>query len=241
MTAKKLTKKLKFTQEQLDKIRESVKEVEKTTEGEVALALASESSTYAEYELFASIVVGIIVFCGMIPFAQQISNWLATFAWTEQFWQLPLFYGSISFGIMAICYRLFNFVSLDRLIVPKNVREKAVYKRALQYFSESGIFATKKHTGILIFVSYLERRVHIMADVGIAAKIPQEAWDDIAFGVSKGFLIGTASSITDSYVEAVKRCGILLQKNFPATSDNPNEFKDNLVFVDNGLVVFNEK
>lgn len=241
MTAAKLKKKLKFSDEQLGKIKEAVGEVEKKTDGEIALALTAESSTYAEYELFISVIVGIVVFCLMIPFSSAIENWLANFAWTSRSWHLPVFFGSVSFGLMALVYRCLNFVALDRLIVPKRIMADRAYKRALRYFTESGIFSTKKHTGILIFVSYLERKVHILADTGIAEKIPQEAWDDIAFGVSKGFLIGTAASITESYVEAVNKCGVLLEKYFPASKENPNEFKDNLEFIDNGLVMFNEK
>ena len=241
MNAKKLKKRLKFTDAQLEKIRQAVIDAEKKSDGEITLALTSESASYAEYELFVAVIVGLVSFCIMLLFSGALTNWLNSMTWQPKVWQLPLFMGSVSFGLIALCYHLSNFPALDRLIVPKSVRANAVYKRALQFFAESGVFATKNHTGILIFVSWTERKVKILADIGITAKISQKDLNEICFEVSKGFLIGTASSITDSFIDAINKCGVLLEKHFPASKENPNELKDNLVFVDKGLVMFNEK
>lgn len=240
MTVKNLEKKLKLTKEHYDRIKKAVADVEKNTNGEIALALTPESSDYSMQELFWSIVVGLAVFSGMIPFAKQIYTWLSSIFWVEPLWLLPLFYGLVTFAVIVLCYCISNIPVIDRLIVPKQIRSLKVQNRAMRYFTESGVYATKDHSGILIFVSWVEREVRIVADKGICEKVPQIVWDDIALTVSKGFLVGKASTITDSFVEAIVKCGKILIENFPAKKENPNEIEDDLEIVDNGLVVFNE-
>jgi putative membrane protein len=176
----------------------------------------------------------------MVPYAQDIQSWLFSFLWIEKSWILPLFMETVSIGFSLLFYFIFNTPFFDRLIVPKAVQKRNVYNRALRYFTESGIYSTQNHTGILIFTSWVERSIYILADDGIAKKIPQQTWNEIAFKISTGFLVGKASSITEAYLEAIKQCGDLLAEHFPAENNNPNELKDNLDIVGDGLVMFNE-
>ncbi len=240
MNVKQLNKKLKFTKDQLKSISDAVHQAEKKTSGEIALAITPESSTYAVYELLCAVLSGIICFSVMVPYAQDIQSWLFSFLWIEKSWILPLFMETVSIGFSLLFYFIFNTPFFDRLIVPKAVQKRNVYNRALRYFTESGIYSTQNHTGILIFTSWVERSIYILADDGIAKKIPQQTWNEIAFKISTGFLVGKASSITEAYLEAIKQCGDLLAEHFPAENNNPNELKDNLDIVGDGLVMFNE-
>ncbi len=176
----------------------------------------------------------------MVPYSKNIQDWLFSFLWIEKSWILPLFMETVSIGFSLLFYLILNTPFFDRLIVPKSVQKRNVYNRALRYFTESGIYSTEKHTGILIFTSWVERSIFILADEGIAKKIPQQTWNEIAFKISTGFLVGKASSITEAYLEAIKQCAQLLAEHFPAENENPNEIKDNLDIVDEGLVMFNE-
>ena len=75
---------------------------------------------------------------------------------------------------MTIFYFLFNISTLDRLIIPRKIMANKVKERAVRYFMESGVSNTRDRTGILIFISILERRVELLADRGIAEKIPRK-------------------------------------------------------------------
>jgi putative membrane protein len=86
---------------------------------------------------------------------------------------------------------------------------------------------TKDRTGILILVSILERRVHVLADKGLNDRVPPGTWDGLVNGILVGIRTGQA---TDAICEAIAKCGVLLAQVSPAGSgDNPNELPDRII------------
>ena len=109
-------------------------------------------------------------------------------------------------------------------------RERMVHKvtlRAEQAFYKHGLHNTKGRTGILILVSMLERRVHVLADKGINDHVPAGTWDGLVNGILNGIRTGRA---TDAICAAIAKCGDLLAQVSPADSpDNQNELPDTLI------------
>lgn len=104
------------------------------------------------------------------------------------------------------------------------MREK-VRNRALRHFTESGVYSTRDHTGILIFISLMEKRVELLADQGISEKIPQDEWDDLVAALSRAMRDG---QLADGLCTAVDSCGKKLSKHFPIKSDDSNELSDSV-------------
>ncbi|MBE6350739.1 MAG: hypothetical protein E7062_08355 [Spirochaetaceae bacterium] len=228
-----MLRRLNLSEESLEKIKLTVKNVESKTSGEIALAVTAESARYSIYELFYSLLCGVLIFSILLPFSNFILNILNKIMWGASTWHLPAFYGITCFGMIALLYLIANVPSVDRLIIPKRVRQQTVFNRALRYFIESGVYATKNRSGILIFVSYMEREVRIIADSGINEKISQPLWNLIASDLAEG--LGTDDA-TEAFIRAINRCGELLQENFPA-DDNPVTNPDELP---NGLVILED-
>lgn len=224
-----LIKKLKLTDSSFARIKEAVAQAEQHTSGEIALALTYESDTYAFYELFAALTVGSLVFAVLLPFAQPLEQLLDSLFWQPSPVYLPLFLWMSCFGVIIACYCIFNIEPIDRRIVPRSAQYRAVWNRSLRCFTESGVYHTERHSGILIFVSYLERQVRIVADNGISKKISTDLWNLIAGELAAGISEGRAE---DSFVQAVRRCGELLAEHFPAHKENPNELADGLVVLE---------
>ena len=143
-------------------------------------------------------------------------------------WTLPAFYGIATLAAIVLGFFIMNIPVLDRMIIPKKIQDKAVTARAFRHFAESGVYETGEHSGILIFVSYLERQVRIIADSGIAEKIPQDLWNIIADDLAGGLKDGNTK---DGFIAAVEKCGDLLAEHFPGGKDNPNELADGLVIL----------
>lgn len=225
----KLQKKLKLDDAALKRITEAVKKAESNTTGEIALAITKESAHYSFFELMAAVIFSALVFCVLVPFAGPITSWFSATFWTVPAWYVPAFYGVTCFGLIALCFYAANIPAIDRIVVPSGVRSICVTHRAFRYFTESGVYETKEHSGILIFISLLEKQVRIVADTGISAKISQDLWKLIADSLAEGIGSGkTEEAITD----AVAKCGELLTQNFPAHGDNPDELSDALVFLE---------
>ena len=95
--------------------------------------------------------------------------------------------------------------------------------RAVDLFSALRVWDTEENSGILIYVQLVDRRVEILADRGIAARVPQTEWDAICRGMEKSFHEG---QWRQGAVQAVTRAGELLATHFPAGKSNPNELPD---------------
>ena len=91
------------------------------------------------------------------------------------------------------------------------------------------MYCTKENSGILIFVSYFERQVRIIADKGISAKISQDLWNLIADEMTESL---AKNKVKEAYINAIERCGELLQEHFPCDKENENELGDTLVVLE---------
>lgn len=230
MTCKQLLKSIKLTDNDLSEIKNAVSKAEQKTTGEIAVALTAESSDYNFWELLASIFLSTLFFVVLLPFSREILQFSEKVLWAVPFWFLPAFFGLTSLLLTVIFFGILNIPAIDRLIVPFEIRKNCVTNRAFRHFAESGVYDTKEHSGILIFVSYMEKQVRIIADSGIASKIPQDLWNIIADELCEGIKKGHTK---DGFVNAIEKCGELLSENFPNHEENPNELADGLFILEN--------
>ena len=95
--------------------------------------------------------------------------------------------------------------------------------RAVDLFATLGVWDTEENTGVLIYVQLVDRKVEIIADRGIAAKVPQAEWEAICRGMETAFRVGDYRA---GALAAIQRIGALLTEHFPADVRNPNELPD---------------
>ncbi|HPR17302.1 MAG TPA: TPM domain-containing protein [Candidatus Cloacimonadota bacterium] len=217
--------KFKLNEADKKKISAAVRQAESTTSGEIVTAFVKESNDYAVYELTFSVIVSFIYFVVMLFFLRPIAVWLPSFFWDYSASYLVAFYGFSTFVVGTLVYFLANYAPIDRLIVPAKIQQKKVHERTLLHFMESGISYTRDRTGILIFISLLERRVELLADSGINEKIEPKEWQNIVDHVIKGIKTG---SFTENLVVAVSDCGKLLSEHFPIQKDDTNELSNEI-------------
>ncbi len=230
MKYKTLIKKLNLKNSDFEDIQKTVAAAEEKTTGEIAIAVTAESARYSFWELLAADCVGMLMLLAMIPFSEKILALYRRLYWqNEPDWILPVFYIISCLAAVLIAFYLCNIPLIDRLIIPTSVRKTCVTNRAMRYFTECGIYDTAEHSGILIFVSYMERQVRIVADSGIAKHISQDLWNLIADELAENLRKGEAAK---AFTVAIEKCGQLLAENFPAHEENPNEFPDGLVLLE---------
>ncbi len=229
MKAAKSLLKMHLTNDDMEHIREAVKKAEQKTSGEIALAVTGESHDYAFYELIVSVVFGALVFLIMLFFYNPVISLIDTLFWDTAGWQVIGLYGFCAFIAIAAAYLLTNISAVDRIIIPRKVRQTAVYQRALRHFVESGIYATKDHNGMLLFISLMEHEVCIVADKGILEKIAQNDLDALAQELADGI---RRKELAESLLSCVSSCGDILETHFPVKKDDINELPDGLIILD---------
>src|SRR5687767_2778107 len=73
-----------------------------------------------------------------------------------------------------------------QLLVDDDVVEHRVRVAAEAAFVRGEVFATRERTGILVFLALLERRVVVLGDAGINARVQPEEWQAIADEIVEG-------------------------------------------------------
>jgi hypothetical protein len=92
--------------------------------------------------------------------------------------------------------------------------------RALQVFSQLGVWDTDGNNGVLIYVLLADRRVEIVADRGIAARVSPAEWAEVARAMEDAFRAGRFGPGCVAGIQAVGR---LLAKHFPNAGGDRDE------------------
>jgi hypothetical protein len=90
------------------------------------------------------------------------------------------------------------------------------------------VWDTEYNSGVLIYVQLLDRRIEIVADRGIAAKVEQTEWNAICRAMEKAFKEGR---FAEGALQAIERITALLARHFPPRGKNPNELPDKPVVL----------
>ncbi|MBN1949351.1 MAG: TPM domain-containing protein [Candidatus Cloacimonetes bacterium] len=220
---------IRFSEADRKLINAAVARAEEKTSGEIATAIIRESYDYAIYELILAVVTGFAYFLILLFFTSRLELWLQNLLWDYSVQYLLAFYGFSTFAVITAVYFLANLTFIDRIIVPARIRKRKVRERALRYFMEAGVNNTRDRSGILIFISLLERRVELLADSGINSRISPGLWqnfvDDITAGIRKNELVPALE-------KAVLDCGHLLAEYFPISADDVNELQDGITILE---------
>ncbi len=200
----------------LRRLEGAVRDAEKQTSAEIVPMIVRESS-HTGHVRWVLFLASLALFVGLIPF----------FYTHELAQQWPL--GLIE--IFAFCAAYLLAVLLERaervrrFCVPRSDRVSAANLRAQLEFYESGVTSTQGRTGILIFVSLLERQAVVLADQAIAKRFSAETWDQLVHlligQTRQGDFVGGMSA-------AIHRCGELLSKDFPRSETDRNELQNRL-------------
>lgn len=218
-------KKNSLTQKDLENIKEATANAEKTTSGEIVTAIIKESSDYAFYELFVSLIGGFLSYLIGLYFYDSIAAWLNGIFWNYTPVYTGSFLGIILITVTGLIYLLTNIPGVDNLIVPGRIIKKRVHQRAISYFFETGLANTRDRTGILIFISYREKRIELLADSGINELISKNKWESIVNNLISEI---KRNKTGDGIVKAIHDCGELLSKHFPIKPDDTNELPNDI-------------
>ena len=208
----------RFSNEDLDRIKAAVHQAESKISGEIVPVFVEKSGFYSVANYRAAVVAGSLVFLLVIFFDRYMPA-LAIYD------PLFIFLLIVMFGLVGAL--ISNYVDLvKRIFIPQQHLDSATRQRAETAFLQEEVFNTRHRTGIMIFISFFEREVMVIADRGISKVVEQKEWDKMVQGIIQNIRMG---KVVDGIEVAILRCGeILLEKGFLKTTDDVNELKDDL-------------
>ena len=110
----------------------------------------------------------------------------------------------------------------------ESVRGRTARARAHEVFTHLHLWDTEHNSGVLIYVQLVDRRIEIVADRGINAKVAQREWDGIGRRMEDAFKAGRFEA---GVVAAIAEITALLARHFPPLGGNPNELPDRPVVL----------
>jgi putative membrane protein len=201
-----------FSPEERERLKATTKEVESRTIGEIVVMVIDQSDYYREAETLGGVILGSLLSLILTLLFFHSSVWA---------------YVPLSFLFFFPGLLLFKRTeTLKKLFIGVRRQEEAVRLRAERSFIEKGLYKTKKNTGVLFFLSLLERKIWILADKGIYEKMDQETLNRFANEVSRGIRENRAC---EALIQAIQEIGVLLSKHFPITPDDTNELSDHIM------------
>jgi len=212
----------KFSDSDLQRIKEAVKQAEDKISGEIVPVIVERSGFYSLASYRAALVGASLGFLLMIFLDRYVITDSAN----------TLYYDPLFIFIVVILGGLLGAVipnlipGMKRLLVSQRHFDHATKQRAENAFLEEEVFNTRHRTGIMIFVSFFEHEVIVMADRGISKVVDQKQWDKIVGDLIQNIRAG---KLVEGLEGGIKRCGeILLEKGFVKAADDINELRDDL-------------
>jgi putative membrane protein len=190
----------------------AVASVEERSSAEMVVVVRPQSGSYSHADLLAGAAAGLFTL------------------WFQLFspWEFSLL--SILLGPLALGGGLGWLVSYSpgarRRLTREATRRAAVRTWARATFVERGVDRTQGRTGILLYVSLLERWAEVVADRGVEAAVPRPEWEDKVAALQGAVRKGEAGRVTAAHLRGL---GTVLAAVLPRAEDDVDELADEVV------------
>jgi putative membrane protein len=193
-------------------LRAELTGAEKRTVGEILVVVLERSDRHPGACWLAALVCMLIGTVGA-------NAWLS---WSQPALVLA---AQLAFGALGYASAR-GLADFQHFFLGKHQAREAAEEQAFQEFHRYELFRTEARTGVLLFVSLLERHAIVLADEGIAARVEPEHWTRTNELVLEGIRRG---SLRDGLLAGIRSAGEVLAQHFPVTSGDRNELPDRVI------------
>ncbi len=186
------------------RLEEAVVRAEKRTSGEIVPMLVRSSVATGHVAPLLLMLLWTILLAGL--------DLTGSTSW----WVAGLFAG----GAIPVAFGLSRLPLLRRRLTSRADLERQVFARAHLESLSAGLDRTRGATGVLIFVSWDERRVVVLADRAISDLLPPQTWETVRDALLAGI---RAKDTAGGFVAAIDLCAEILEKHFPVAPDDIDE------------------
>lgn len=190
------------------RIGDAIRTAEARTAGEIVCVLARASSDYSAVPVLWAALLALATPWPLIA----LTGWSTMRIFAVQ--GLVFIVAALVFSVPAIRMRL----------VPPAVKRIRAHRAAMEQFFARGLTRTRQRRGLMIFVSWEERYIRIVADDGIAATVPNEAWQPVVTALAAEIRRG---HIVAGFEAAIAGVAEILAGPFPP-ADEPDELPDKI-------------
>jgi putative membrane protein len=202
---------LRLTEPEKSAISEAITRAEAATSGEIVFAITDASGRYRHSSLLLALAG--MALASAVYLAAPVRHSISLLLWTEIL-------------SLTLLYALAPYFPWRRVFVAGREMDERVRASAQLEFFSSGLHRTRDGSGVLIYLSLMERRVVVLGDSGIHAKMGEARWDHVRDLIVSGIREGEACA---GICRAIEACGRTLEEHFPRRPDDVNELPDRVI------------
>jgi putative membrane protein len=220
----------RLSQQDRDVVTAAVARAEQESDGEIVTIVALRSDAYHDVALHYAVLAMLIVPAKLALLPKAWIDRAATLllGWNGEFDRRALMI--VLFVLLTLAFLIVRlilaYMPLRMALTPGRTRSRRVHRRAVELFRASWEMKTRGRTGILIYVSLLERRAEIVADKAIADQVEPEIWGEAMAVLVDGVKAGEPGR---GMANAVEKVGEVLKRILPPKPTNPDELPNRLI------------
>lgn len=193
-------------------VTEAVRSIEASSSAEVVVEVRSQSGSYVHADARAG---------ALFAFAALL--FILFSPWTfDPLWVPGIVLSAYAVGMLAS--RLSDFVR--RLMTSRRDRDERVRTYAAAAFVERGVANTEGETGLLVYLSLLERRIELIADRAVLDAVPVLEWNQLLETVRM------RHATTAALVEVIRALQPLLARYSPSGEVDRDELSNEVRLID---------
>lgn len=116
-----------------------------------------------------------------------------------------------------------------RVHVEPKCKSETPYNRAVALFDKLGMYATKEHNGVLIYIAFKSKVFAIVGDKGINEVVPEDFWNEEKDLLAK--YLGRNEAV-EGLCKVIGIIGDNLAVYFPCQKDDTNELSNEISYVE---------
>lgn len=212
------------------RLKDAVREAENKTSGEIVCVLAAQSGDYDRAEDMAGLWLGGLLLAGawLIFGRAPPGSWggrVLEVGWVE----LLIAFALLLAGFIAGAFVTSRVDWLKRLFTTDRQMKEEVERAAARMFFAHGLRETRARTGIIIYVSVLERMVRVLGDRAISEKLSDADWGEVCQAILAGIRSGKPAAGLEA---GLRLCGEKLARHFPRPAGDTDELGNDIRIID---------
>jgi len=194
-----------FTDDARARVGKAVGEAESHTAAEIVVVVRHTSGAWREVDLAvgAAAAFGVLLVLLFHPRSFAVEG-------------MPVDVAVAFVAGAVLCSAISPF---KRLLLPRKRVAAQVRAKAREAFVDQGVCRTRGRTGILVYASTFERRVELVVDVAVDARLLEAQERALSDSIRRG-------PDLDAFLEAVRAIGPALSASLPRSEDDVNELPD---------------
>ena len=221
---------IRLSEDEHGRVSDAVSLAERSSDGEIVTIVTDLSDHYQDISSrwAAAMALLFLIALPIAPGFWRGAMDLLSSGWSQDYSPAAFLTAIAATAVFLyfVASLMLENMNLRLFLTPSSVKEDRVRARAVQLFRVGTESRTDGRTGILIYLSMMERRAEIVADSAIGAKVAPQEWAEAMGAMIDEVKQGRPG---DGMVAAVERVGAILTQHFPKSDGNPNELPDRLI------------